>query len=251
MGCENLDQWNSADIKSLTLNKSQAFLFNQALIEDAKDYYYKALISFSEAINSIRRFIFSWATIKLYYCIFYLLRTYFCLNRLGFIRNKSLYILQAKENESPAKKSNTKKYSSDHKATIYYHIDFHLSDDILLTNKIDELYSYEWMLKKRENVNYREAKFYEPECPPYWQALVDFEIDKIDSDIIKTLIDDDYNLTFQEEYAYIAIPLKKLQNIKSSFQSKGINRFFSSLQMNAISEICEDKMLINWMLENQ
>jgi len=113
------------------------------------------------------------------------------------------------------------------------------------------LYSYEWLLQKREDINYRESKFYEPECYPLWQTMIDFEVDKKNSDIVKNLIEDEYNLTFQEEFACLAIPLKKLHNVKLEFEMRGIKNFLSSLQMHAISDICDDEMLLNWMFENQ
>ena len=247
LGCSNLENWYSYDIHSLTLNRMQANTLKQALQLDAKDHYYKGILSFAEAINGIRDFRFSWPTIKLYYSVYYLLRSFLYLNDIAFIRHKSLYTIRAKEGETPKKKSN-KKYNSDHQGTIYYHIDLHSERDILLSNKIDEKYAYEWMLERREDINYRYSKFSEPEYPQFWETLIDHDVHKKGSEIYRKIIEDDYVLTFQEEFACLSIPVKVLQFVNYEFKEKSFMNFLSSLQIDMIDKLCNDDKMSNWIL---
>jgi len=245
--CHSLEDWKIADFKSLSLNNDQAERLRIALIHDAKNYYYNGIVSFCEAINGIRRSLFSWSTIKLYYSIYYLLRSYLYINEIALIRQKSIYVLKAQNDESPSKKSN-RKYNTDHSATIYYHIDLHKNKDILLSNKIGDLYVYEWMLNRREDINYRMDRFQEPKCPYFWEALFDRDVCKNDSSIIETLIKDDFLLTFQDEFACLAIPIKTIDFVNQEYKNKEHVNFLSSFQINTISELCQDTKLTNWVL---
>jgi hypothetical protein len=55
----------------------------KALEEDAKDYYFSGLLSFVEALRGPPCGLSSWATVKLYYSVFYTLRAILALNEVA------------------------------------------------------------------------------------------------------------------------------------------------------------------------
>jgi len=220
--CTTLEQWNNANFKDLQLDASQAALLSRDLIEDSKDLYYKGLISLFESIKSINSGLLSWATIKIYYSIYYFLRCTLALNGIALIRHKGLYYLKALELEKPIVKKNNKKYNSDHSGTINYYIDL-FSSDILLSQSIDSYNAYEWLMNKREQVNYRERSFNEPSHCDFWNHIASqVKAGKLDK-LIKDYTNDNYILCFQEENAILAIPIKRALLTNSSLKAEGID----------------------------
>lgn len=221
LGCSTLEQWTNANFKALTLTKSHATLLNSDLIEDAKDLYFKGLLSLFEALNSIKGNLFSWSTVKLYYSLYYFLRCTMALNGVALVRQKSLYYLKALDNESPISKSK-KKYNTDHSGTINYFVDL-FSSDKLLSQNIENINAYDWFMNKREQINYRERQFNEPNYSTFWKYAAE-EIAKGNFEkILKTYIEDNYILCFQEEHAVLAIPIKRAILTKEKLDNEGVN----------------------------
>ncbi|NOS91718.1 MAG: hypothetical protein HOP30_07335 [Cyclobacteriaceae bacterium] len=221
LNCQTLDQWNVADFKNLQLNKSQASLLSSELREDAKDLYFKGLLSLFEALKSIEAKLFSWATVKFYYSLYYFLRCTMAVNGVALIRQKSLYYLKALDGESPVTKGG-KKYSSDHSGTINFFKDL-FSSDILLSQDIDTINAYDWIMNKREQVNYRERHFNEPNHSEFW-GLIAEQINKGNLErILKEYILDKFVLCFQEEHAILAIPIKRALLTKERLDAENID----------------------------
>jgi hypothetical protein len=57
------------DFKNHALTREEVNALKICLNDDALDYFYNGIISFSEGIDSIFLKRFSWATIKLYYSV--------------------------------------------------------------------------------------------------------------------------------------------------------------------------------------
>ena len=110
VGCTNLADWSSrrAAFERLVLTSHQELTLESALLEDGKDFYYNGLLSLSEAIQSMHHRLFSWATVKAYYSIFYFLRSSLALRRYSLVRNKSIYLLLIRAGNGPVKKSHRK-----------------------------------------------------------------------------------------------------------------------------------------------
>ncbi len=92
-------------------------------------------------------------------------------NGIALIRQKSLFYLKALDGEIPIKK-NDKKHNTDHSGTINFFIDL-FSSDILLSQSIDTTNAYEWLMNKREQINYRERQFNEPNHSEFWQFIAE------------------------------------------------------------------------------
>ena len=237
--CTTPEQWKSADFKSLQLNSSQAVLLSADLKEDAKDLYFKGLLSFFEGINSVNSKLFSWATIKVYYSLYYFLRSAMAANDVALIRHKSLYHLRAIVGAQPVSKGN-KKYNSDHSGTINYYTDL-FSSDILLSQQIDSINAYEWLMNRREQVNYRERTFNEPNHSTFWDYIAD-QVDKGNLEhLIKDYYMDKYILCFQEENAILAIPFKSALLTRNKLFAEKIDLSITEDRKNLLTNLLPTK----------
>jgi len=107
LSCGTLDDWarKRKNFEDFTLTRTSAKDLVASLEEDSKDLYFKGILTLSEALYGISKCLFSWATVRLYYSIFYFLRCSLATKHYAIIRNKSLYLLRAKEGEKPQKKN--------------------------------------------------------------------------------------------------------------------------------------------------
>lgn len=240
INCSSQEEWNKSNFKALILSKSQAEILERELREDAKDLYFKGLLSLFEGLKSVKSKLFSWATIKIYYSIFYFLKCTMAVNGIAIIRNKSLFYLKAVEGEMPITIGN-KKYNSDHSGVINYFIKL-LNSDILLSQSIDSTNAYDWLMKKREQIHYRERKFNEPGCSSFWETIAE-QIDE--GKLEKILIDyikDNFVLCFQEEHAILGIPLKRAILTKAELDSENVNIDLSKEQKHLLINLLPIKI---------
>lgn len=224
VGCKNLTDWtkNRDIFESLVLTSQQELTFTSAILEDGKDLYYKGLLSLSEAIQSMNRHLFSWATVKAYFSVYYLLRSSLALNGYAIVRNKCLYLIPIKAGSKPIKKLSNR-YRNDHLCVINVYSDLYAGSDILQSNDIDGINSYEWMMDRRNQINYRQRQFNDPEPPDFLQ-LIAKRIDSNDFDeLITTYVGDtSYLYCFQPEHACLALPIRRLLLTKQDFNNHGI-----------------------------
>ena len=238
--CKTPEQWKQANFKGLQLDKSQASLLSSELREDAKDLYFKGLLSFFEALKSIDARLFSWATVKIYYSLYYFLRCTMAINGVALIRQNSLYYLKAIDGETPVTKGN-KKYNSDHSGTINYFIDL-FNSDILLSQPIDTTNAYDWLMNRREQINYRERTFNEPSHSEFWKYIAS-QIDKGNLEkLIRDYIQDPFLLCFQEENAVLAIPIKRAILTKEKLDNEGIYIAFTNEQRKLLLDLLPVKI---------
>jgi len=236
LGCSSFDDFHSADISTLILDRTNAYAFKNSLIEDSKDLFYKGHLSLLEGLNGFQNKNYSWAVVKCYYSIFYMVRADLALRDYGLIRHKAIYYLEAKDGATPITKgrngANRTNYSGNHKSTLNYYKDLFSMSDILLSQNIDGLNPYEWMMKKREQVHYQERHFNDP----LGSDFLEYIVNEIHAGNFTALIDeiilDQYIKTFQNEFAPIAIPIKRALLTKKNFDNNGIILSYSSDQIN-------------------
>ena len=226
VGKEPFQGFSNSIYTSTQLTNETISQMSVYLEEEIQNYYYKALLSYAESISSICKGHYSWATVKLYYSTFYALRASLACNdyvfiRAGISRNHLLYV-KLKYGEKPAKASST----SDHRSTIdLYQKKF--PSEWLLSQKIAEddndITSYDWLIKRREEVNYKDTVFRDPSPSSMWECICsDLETHSI-SDVISQLILDPWTLCFQNEYAVLGIPTKRLFLTSKDLLNKGIH----------------------------
>lgn len=243
-GCSDFEQFINTpytNIETFTLDKKSAFTLSNTLKDDAKDLYFKGCQSLTESLNNFNNKLYSWAVIKAYYSIFYMIKADFALRDFALIRHKCIYYLQAQEGSTPTTKGRTNKnrsdYSGDHKSALNYYKDLFSNSDILLSQEIEGMNVYQWVMKKREQVNYQERDFKEPDRPMFLEYINS----RINDGEFLMLIEEIYNdktliLTFQPEFAPIAIPLRRAILTKKSFDDHGIHDILSNEQTDHLDK---------------
>ena len=214
------DKNKQTNFKNHQLTSEEVLQLNNDLKEDAVDFFYSGIISFAEGIDSIFQKRFSWATVKLYYSLFYLIRASLATKGYAILRCNSMFRLKIAVNESPYTKRG-KEFNSTHDGILNHHKDLFNLSDLLLSNKIDELDAYEWMKNAREIVNYRSRSFLEPECLDIWDHFSQCVDDGTIFSELQELEDDDYTKCFQEEYAVVGIPIKRMQQTIADMADAG------------------------------
>ncbi len=77
-------------------------------------FYFNSLFSFLQALKSIKEKSHSWATVQLYYSVFYSCKAILGFDQIGIIRKNGLNKLEMKVGE----KAKGLKQDNDHKQTI-------------------------------------------------------------------------------------------------------------------------------------
>lgn len=223
LGCSQLSNWNSYNqaFKDFEINEAREQLLLQELRDDALDLYCKALHSVSNSLFNISEGNHSWSVVKLYYAVFYLMRCSLATRNFAFLKNKGIYSLKLQQGEKPVRRDvgqfKGERANGDHKTTIKAYVDIVGQNDILQTNTINGMLVYEWMMDLRNQVNYRERLFHEPEEKHFPEAL--FDCKSIKNQVEIYLKDEDLVYCFDETHCCIAAPLKLLSIVKDELQA--------------------------------
>ena len=189
------------------ITKQQADDIGQLLEDEIASYYYKALLSYMESIPALNSKLFSWATIRLYYSVFYSVKAYLACNKIAILRaDRRLFYIKAKENESFKRCDDT----TDHKGTILTLCKVFKNTDLLLSNQINDIDVYQWMMKRREEVNYRDMDFHDPLPPDFWDVLNSEIMQQGIKAVVDKMVNDNWLYCFQDEYAILGVPTKRL-----------------------------------------
>lgn len=151
-----------------------------------------------------------------------------------------MYRLELSPNSSPYNTGN-KKYNTTHEGTINHYRDLYGAADLLLSNKIDDCDAYEWMMNAREIVNYRCATFLEPGHLDIWSQYAESIEDNTIIELFDSILSDQkYVYPFQEEYAVIAIPLKRLLQTIQDLGDAGLLNEFQTEKIGYLQNITRD-----------
>ena len=233
---ENLKQ-NKEMFKNHILTIEESDLLSETIKEDAVDLFFNAALSFSEGIDSIYQRRFSWATVKLYYSVFYCLRASMACKKTAIITNQSTYRLKINAGEKPFNTGNPK-YKSTHKGTINHYLDVFSGSDNLLTNLIDNKNVYQWYEDVREIINYREICFEEPDYLSIWSVYNDALSNNELTNLLTLLQNDNnYLYCFQEDYAVVAIPIKRMQETVDDMNDSSLLQLFKSEKFDYLESV--------------
>ncbi|CAM0708106.1 hypothetical protein N0P26_001651 [Acinetobacter baumannii] len=221
LGCHQVEKWLSYSQKfqSLEVNMSNIQTLKSSLHEDGLDNLYKGLYSISNGFFNIYHGYYSWSVVKFYYAVFYLLRCFFSANDIGFLKSKGIFTLKLEQGEKPIRRDNFQyngeTIKGDHKTTIVTYEREFKDQDILLSNHIGDLTVYDWLMEIRNQVNYRERAFKEPE-------LGYFPISLFNKSTLKESIEIYFKdqvpiYCFNEDHACVAAPIKVLQFVSHLF----------------------------------
>ena len=139
--------------------------------------------------------------------------------------------------ESPYSTCN-KKYNTTHEGTISHYKDVCSGSDVLLTNHIGDMDAYEWMEYVRNVVNYLDVSFREPACLDFWDIYKTAVNDNTLSSLLNMLENDTNNIyCFQEDYAVVAIPIKRMKLTIDDLNRKGLLSLIDSSRIAYVDTI--------------
>lgn len=205
---------NGVETTSCTLTSNDAKNLRLSLQKDAAEQLYSGVFSLAESIQGLDRGLYSWTTVKLYYSAFYFARATLGLNGVGIIhRNGKPFQWTASAGEFPSKcKGNT------HKATLNA-LQHYQQNSILFSQPIGVENPYDWLISKRELVNYNIPKFCEPDTPPYFKFIKKLGVRRL----VGTYADDASHLyTFDPDHAMLAFPMAALNLLIADFKRLGV-----------------------------
>lgn len=240
LGCTDLTKWSNyrQNFLNFEVNASNHDFLLTCLHKDGLDNFYKGLYSISNGLFNIYNGYYSWSIIKFYYAVFYLIRTSFSANNVGFLKNNGIFTLKIDQGEKPVRRDLDKykgeKMSGDHKSTIFAHIKDLGDQDILLTNNIGELNVYEWLMEVRNQINYRERCFLEPDIKYIPTNFLKPEIMK--EHIDNYFKDEELVYCFNEDHACVAAPIKILQKVSSLYYQASTDRL-STAQIGVLENM--------------
>jgi hypothetical protein len=196
------------------LNMSEATSLSHCLMNDAVSYLYSSTISVGDAVRGINCLLLTWATVKLYYATFYALRSLLALDGIGiFYVGSRPFAVEARAGSLPVKRN-----GPTHKVVID---EFRArnTDPYLLSQPIGFDDPLNWLMLKREEANYKNAKFSEPTIPDHFRVIVQsgirLSIKEYLQDIAGTYL-------FDPDHAILAYPLSTLKRVYDRCRLQGI-----------------------------
>lgn len=227
-------QVSKKQYEQTSLTRQQAFDMKQLLEDEISSYYYKAILSYMESIPALNNKLFSWATVRLYYSVFYAVKAYLACNNIAILRaERKLFYIRAKENEFFKRCDDM----TDHKGTILTLCKLFKNNDMLLSNYIDGIDVYHWMMKRREEVNYNDIDFHDPNAPDFWSVISNEIAQKGISTVVDMLVNDHWLYCFQDEYAILGIPTKRLILTVNEIHRLGKSSYISDEKRNLIDDM--------------
>lgn len=221
------------DANKIILNQVQAIKLETCLLSDSKDYLYSSIVSFANATHCISSSHFSWSVVSLYYSVFYACRAI-----LAAAHKIGLFYFQKEQN------SNYKPYSFDLNSNpgnpplkesgtthelilkLYQKKGNGPTHNLLLGQEINLQSPMLWLKEQRENVNYRQVTFTEPDKPDCLISLNQYGIRKLLAKYLDDIENATYLYTFDPNHAAISYPLLFLSEtvkvLKLEFQTEPI-----------------------------
>lgn len=198
---------NKANAKLLALTSGQASSLGAALADDARGSIYSAVVSIADAFSGLQRGYFSWATVKLYYACFYFAKA--ALARKGicvFYINTSPHYLHAVAGASPVACGG----NSHSVVTNLYKSN--VQNGVLNAQPIDGVHAFDWVASRREDVNYRDFRFSDPDVPGWFSTIDSLGVRRVVGDYLSDLP----LYAYDADHAMVALPLAALMSERSS-----------------------------------
>ncbi len=211
-----------ADADSLLLTSLSAGALSAALNEDAKDYFYAACVTLVDGIQGCERGMYTWATVKCYYSVFYSLRAWLASDGLClfYVRHGtgpklkvSGYWLQSRAGQTPFNCGS----GGTHKAVLTRFARDN-SGHRLVRNPIATISPLEWLMNRREDCNYNIARCVEPGAPHHFAEVDNHGVRAM---LSRYMADTRDIYAFSVDHAMLAYPLAVLIETGNYLQSRG------------------------------
>ena len=188
------------------LTAAEATTLEQVLRVDATNYLYSACVSIGDALQGIDRSLFTWATVKLYYSSFYLLRSLLALSGRALVYDGTKpRTLTCKPGEIPVALGGSVRGS--HQAVISYFTKS-FPNSLLLSQDIVSEAPFKWLMLQREEANYGAGRFGDPRCPANFSAIVRSGVRRSTAEYIA---DKTFLYAFDPDHAILALPVETLK----------------------------------------
>lgn len=185
------------------LAATAAATLRQALRADAAGYSYSGIVSAGDATQAIHRGLYSWATVKLYYSTFYLARAMLALDGMSiFYAGKTPYSWRALAGTTPIKLVGT-----THKAALSV-FESTFPTNPLTTQQVAGIGALDWLMLRREGVNYGSPRFSEPDPPQHFVRIAALGVRRAISAYLK---DTQSLYAFDPDHAVLAMPFEALK----------------------------------------
>lgn len=202
------------NIKHQSLTQTESLSLEFALKHDASRYFYSSAVTFASAISSLQNSHGTWATIQMYYSVFYSLRSWLASeNRCLFYYQRKAFLLESAPLSAPVRKD-----GPSHDIVIREFRRVFPTDDVVV-GVIDVEPALAWLKSKRETVNYQIERFPDPEWAGHLKMLRSHGIRRLCEQYLK---DRSYDWRFDPDHAIIALPLDLIFRLRSRLDSKNV-----------------------------
>lgn len=195
----------SGKLSTVALNAAQAVALRQALSRDAADYAYSGMVSIGDAVQAIEKSLFTWATVKLYYAVFYMTRALLAAHGTAIFYDGT----KPYSWESIAGAMAVKRDGPTHKVVLAS-FGAVLPTSPLLSQPIGVEGVLDWLMKRREEVNYTNPRFSEPNAPAHLDLIARTGVRKSVSAYLR---DDSFLYAFDPQHAILAFPIEALKMV--------------------------------------
>jgi hypothetical protein len=166
---------------------------------------YSGTVSIGDAVQAIERSMYTWATVKLYYATFYLARALLALNGTGLIYDGTKpYSWDGLPGAIP-----TKRDGPTHKVVLNTFSAI-LPKNPLLSQPINSIGALQWLMQRREEANYANARFSEPNAPKHFTLIAQEGVRRVISAYVR---DDTFLYAFDPQHAILALPIEALKQV--------------------------------------
>ncbi|MFA8599961.1 hypothetical protein QT917_009945 [Xanthomonas campestris pv. campestris] len=195
------------------LTPANAAALLRALHTDSISYIYSGAVSTGDATQAAHKSLYSWATVKLYYSTFYFLRAMLALDGSAiFYVGTTPYKWKATAGSIPIKLSgNTHKAALSTFKTAF-------PGNAITTQEVAGKPALEWLMQKRESVNYGIPRFSEPDPPAHFGKIASIGVRRAISAYVS---DVQYLYAFDPDHAILAMPIDALK--QCLVMSKNVN----------------------------
>lgn len=192
-----------AQIRALALSGNDAQRLERSLHKDCQDHFYSACVSFCHGLQSASLGGSTWATVKMYYAVFYALRAMLAMRRhCIFHIGRQQYLIVAQQGQSP-----TSQAGNTHQSVIDVFRRLHPAHR-LLSQEIELMDPCSWLMERRDQANYIRTRFVEPVFSSEWRVPGGNGI----RSLLSLYTGDDQELyAFDPDHAIVAYPLYCLE----------------------------------------
>lgn len=221
------------------LNHIQAAELEQNLNLDAENFFFSAVASFGDAVRGLDSGFYTWSTVKLYYSAFYTARAFLALRGICIYYDGSTpFLIESEPGALIRTPPNGSKNNTTHGLVLNTLKNTPSSlSRFLESQHIEGEHPLDWLEEKRNNANYKNIRFLEPDIPSHMKAIFILGIRKA---TLGYLNESSEHLIFDPDHSIISLPLYMLKKTREE-----LNRIetetFTDEEVSWIKKIFKDQ----------